>query len=225
MVFWIAILSGALFAWLAVRIGFCETWVLLFNIVIAIYVAVFLAPSVAAMAGGPGGGSAWGMALSLLILAGGSFALLHGLTFVFLTGQFRIPFPSLFDLVLSGALGFVAGFLVLSFAALVLAASPLVDHSLVATVGLRPDSQRADLSFLAWCCDLVHSVASGDEEEDPTQAAVARLLELSRPSPAGTNPRVDADESLQPSASPSQAGPSPTMQRGGRAIAPDPVDE
>ena len=46
MVFWIAILVGVLFAWLGVRLGFYETWILCFNVIVSIYVAIFLAPFV-----------------------------------------------------------------------------------------------------------------------------------------------------------------------------------
>ena len=35
---------------------------------------------------------------------GEHLALLHGLSYVFLTGQFNIPFPRIFDIVLSGVL-------------------------------------------------------------------------------------------------------------------------
>ena len=57
MVFWIAILAGVLFTWLAVRMGFYETWVLLFNLVVAIYVSIFLAPAVARFVPMPGSAS------------------------------------------------------------------------------------------------------------------------------------------------------------------------
>ena len=37
------ILAGGICVWYAVKIGFYDTWAMLFNIVIAIYVALFLA--------------------------------------------------------------------------------------------------------------------------------------------------------------------------------------
>ncbi len=177
MVFWIAILTGALFIWLAVRMGFYETWVLLFNIIIAIYVSIFLAPVVTRFVPMPGGAS-WCTAMSMLVLAAGSFAILHGLSWVFLTGQFSIRFPSVFDVVFSGVLGFVAGFLVLSFAALALSTTPLTEHKIVSTLGLGRQGQQANIAGIARCCDLVHSVA-GFGDGTTTRAAVARLLETS----------------------------------------------
>ncbi len=196
MVFWIAILTGALFVWLSVRRGFYETWALLFNLLVAIYVSIFLAPTVARSVPMPGG-AAWCTAISMLVLAGGVFALLHGLSWVFLTGQFSIRFPSLFDVVCSGILGFVAGFLVLSFAALAMSTTPVVDHKIVTTLGLGREGQTANVAGLARCCDLIHSVA-GFADSGATRDAVEQLLETSDRLAASDRPRHTANDSNEP---------------------------
>ena len=180
MVFWIANLVGGVLVWVAVRLGFYQTWVLCFNTIVSVYLAIFLAPIVVEFAPGTGGFSSYCMALSMAVLAGGCFAILQGLSFVFLTGQFSIPFPQVFDIVLSGLLGFLAGFLVLSFVALVITTTPLAEHGMVSGVGLNKQSQQTNLSTIAWCCDLVHSFAPPEAEDKATQAAVERLLEARR---------------------------------------------
>lgn len=190
MVFWAAILVGALFVWLAIRLGFYETWGLLFSIVIAIYVAIFLAPAVAASAPATGKLSTYGTALSLTVLAGGCFAILYGVSYVFLTAQFTVPFPAIFDILLAGALGFLTGFLILSFVALVLTTTPLAEHELVSGVGLNPESERANIACIAWCCDHVHALVGDDADGSATQAAIERLW--NRPPQAA--PDRDADE-------------------------------
>src|SRR5512146_104116 len=101
MVFWIAILAGALFVWLAVRLGFYETWILFFNVLVSLYVSIFLTPLLVEVAPAPGEAASYNAALCLLVLAGGCFAVLQGLSYVFLTGQFHIPFPRVFDIVVS----------------------------------------------------------------------------------------------------------------------------
>jgi|GEM_PF-745166 len=165
MVFWIAILAGAAFVWLAVRTGFYQSWGLLFNVVVSIYLAVFLAPAVADWAPASGGASGYGLTLSLMALAGGCFAILYGLSYVFLTGQFTIPFPKVLDVLVAGVLGFVAGFLVLSFAALVITLSPLAQHKMLSTLGFSRQDQKANIACMAWCCDLVHRVARFELED------------------------------------------------------------
>jgi len=177
MVFWIAILAGAVFVWLAVRVGFYQSWGLLFNVVVSIYLAVFLAPAVADWAPASGGASGYGLTLSLVALAGGCFAILYGLSYVFLTGQFSIPFPKVLDVLVAGLLGFLAGFLILSFTALVVTLSPLAQHKVLSTLGFNQQDQKANIACIAWCCDLVHSVARFEPTDQATEKAIDRLFE------------------------------------------------
>ncbi len=194
MMFWLAILAGALFVWLAVRLGFYETWTLLFNIIVSIYVSVFLTPILAEFAPTPGGASSYHTALCLIVLAGGCFALLQGLSFVFLTGQFRIPFPRVFDVVFSGILGFIAGVLVLSFVALVLTTTPLGSHRIVGVLALSRQAQPANLVCITRACDLIHFFAGSDDGGDTPQAAVQRLVQRDTANPDSRNRPPDANE-------------------------------
>jgi hypothetical protein len=205
MVFWIAILVGALFVWLAVRMGFYETWVLLFNIIVSMYLAIFAAPMIAALAPTPEGAASYGMALSMALLGGGSFALLQGLSYVFLTGQYSVPFPRVFDIVFSGLLGFLAGFLVFSFVALVLATTPLAENEIVTGVGLGRQSQQINITCISRCCDFVHSCAGPADRT--TQAAVQRLFDESRPQPAASKETTDANQPPAPAPPEKKAGP------------------
>jgi hypothetical protein len=207
MMFWIAILGGALFIWLAVRMGFYETWVLFLNTLVSIYVSVFLTPLLAEYVPAPGGAPSYQVALCMIVLAGGCFALLQGLSYVFLTGQFHIPFPRVFDIVFSGALGFLAGFLMLSFVGLVLTTTPLAEHKIVGVFGLGalpqqargPQAQNAalgnpNLACITRCCDVIHSFAGFHDAGNTTQAAVQKLMEAPRVSPAPNGERTDANE-------------------------------
>ncbi len=79
MVFWIGILFGCLFVWLAVKKGFYETWILLFNIIIAVYLAVFLGPVIANVVP-VARGSAYNNALCMMIPGVGAFLILYGIS-------------------------------------------------------------------------------------------------------------------------------------------------
>ncbi len=194
MMFWIAILAGALFVWLAVHLGFYETWTMLFNIAVSIYVSIFLTPILAEFAPAPGGASSYHTAFCMIVLAGACFAILQGLSFVFLTGQFHIPFPRVFDVVFSGVLGFVTGFLVLSFVALVLTTTPLASHKILGVLGLGQQSQSANLVCITRCCDLIHFFAGSDSSADTAQAAVQRLLQRDTTHPEASSAPPDANE-------------------------------
>ena len=211
MVFWVAILVGVLFAWLAVRLGFYATWVLLFNVLVSIYIAIFLSPVVTVFAPTSGWAASYGVTLSMVVLAGGCFAILHGLSYVFLTGQFKIPFPRVFDVLLSGLLGFTTGFLILSFAAIVLTTTPLAQHEIVGAVGFNRQSQQANIRCLARCCDLIHAITRFGDGKDTTQVAIDRLIDAGNDlEPKRDEMKPDANE---PPAAQSKSPPRRGMQR------------
>jgi hypothetical protein len=175
MLFWIGILVGAALAYLAVKTGFYETWVLLFNLTVAIYLGLFLHPLVADFIPAAGG-TDFGPALTMLAIAGAVFAILQGLSFVFLTGQFKVPFPKIFDVVVSGILGFCAGLLIWSFVSLLITISPLARETAVEKIGFSPASfteQSAD--YLAWWCDIIHNFTASDSAPTAQQAIQTAL--------------------------------------------------
>ncbi|MHC4430730.1 MAG: CvpA family protein [Planctomycetota bacterium] len=175
MVFWASILAGGFFAWLAIRMGFYETWTMLFNIVISVYTAVFLAPAIADIAPAAGD-TAYGTALSLAVTATGVFLILHGISYVFLTGQFKVSFAKVFDLVLAGVLGFLAGCLVFSFAAFVIAATPISQNSVANRLGFNGRSQRSNMAYICWWCDAVDLVASSPGRTTTSKQILDELL-------------------------------------------------
>jgi len=162
MVFWASILAGGFFAWLAVRIGFYESLALLFNIVVSIYIAVFLTPVIIETF--PSAGDVpYCYALALAFTAVGAFLVLFGITYIFLTGQFKVSFPKIFEILFAALLGFFTGFLVLSFLALIITATPVSQYRLVQKIGLNRKSEQSNIAYICWWCDLVHSVASSPD--------------------------------------------------------------
>jgi hypothetical protein len=191
MVFWLSILASGLFVWLAIRIGFFETWTMLFNIVISVYLALFLTPLLLDILPAAGGTS-YGVALTLAATATGSFCILWGISYVFLTGQFRISFPKAFEILFSGLLGFLAGFLASSFICLAITVAPVSQNRLVSAIGFNSTSQQPNISYICWWCDLVHSVVSLPENKITSHQAVDQLFK--RPKPEildNTNKKTD----------------------------------
>ena len=179
MVFWAGILAAAFFAWLAVKVGFYETWTMLFNIVISIYLSVFLTPVITTMVPAAGD-TAYGNALTLMTVAVGAFLILHGVSYSFLTGRFSVWFPQPIDNVGSGLLGFLAGFLVWSFLALVISVSPASQTSFARDIGLASTVERTNVPYVAWWCDLINTVVATGDNKRITCAAIDRLLQQAR---------------------------------------------
>jgi hypothetical protein len=176
MVFWISILVGALFAWLAVKSGFYESWAMLFNIVISVYVAVVCTPVIIEIIPASKD-TPYGNALCLIAAGIGCFMVLHGISYTCLTGQFKMIFPKAFDIVLAGLLGFLSGFLVLSFAVLVFTAMPTSQNQFLTELGLSKESQQANILYVAWWCDKVNSFVATQGNNDAPQQAISYLLD------------------------------------------------
>jgi hypothetical protein len=187
-------LAGGLFVWLAVRIGFFEMWTLLFNIVISIYVAIYLTTVIVDVAPAAGDTS-YGSALTLAALAIGMFLVLFGISYVFLTGQFSVAFPRIFDLVFAGLLGFLAGALVFSFAAVVVTATPLSQNRLLSKVGFTAQSQRTNIAYISGWCDLIDLAVSSPDSDTTAEKAINALLSSEQPgTPDQTDKQPDPNE-------------------------------
>ncbi|UCE99058.1 MAG: CvpA family protein [Planctomycetota bacterium] len=175
MVFWTAILIGAIIAYYAIKLGFYEALVMLFNIVISVYLAVYLRAivvNVPAISDAP-----CCDALSMFGTAIAAFLVLHGISYTFLTGQFSIPFPRIFDTLGAACLGFLAGFLISSFLSLAICITPVSQHPIMKGIGFGSQHfEQTNGPYLYWWCDLVNAVVSEQQGEHPTKQAVSELL-------------------------------------------------
>jgi hypothetical protein len=175
MVFWVGILVGATFAWFAIKMGFYETWTMLFNIIISIYLAVFLGPVIADIVP-VAGDTPYSNAVSILATAIAAFLILHCISYIFLTGQFSISFPKVFDILGAGFLGFLAGFLVWSFAGLLISISPISQNTFIKGIGFSNQFRQTNVPYISWWCNLVNTVVSSQDNEYTTQQAISGLL-------------------------------------------------
>ena len=178
MVFWTGIVVGGFFIWLAVRMGFYETWALLFIVVISVY------------------------ALTLTTIAVGTFLILHGISYTFLTGQFNVSFPKIFDNLGAGVLGFLAGFLIWSFAALLISATPIGQKCFARAIGFGPEIQQTNGSYICWWCNLVSTAVSAKDNRQQAQETVSRLLEKAEEEIPDT-PERDGPNNPTPTTQPS----------------------
>jgi hypothetical protein len=184
MVFWLAVLIGALGAWTAVRIGFYATWILFFHILLATYVAVLAAPlvveSVPAATAIPG----YGYALTLLSIAVAMLFIGYGTCYACLSGQMLIEFPRFFDTIAAGFVGFLAGFQAWSFLAFAFCLTPLAEFELAKRLGFDAPSQRTNTGYVCWWCDRFHSMVRPLGCEVTSEQSVGELLKKAAPAEA-----------------------------------------
>jgi hypothetical protein len=175
MVFWFGILIAVCFAYSAFKLGFYNAWTLLFNVVIAVYLGIRLAPVIEEFV--PFGGR-YGPALSLLAAGLVPFLILHAISYAFLLGQFEVTFPIILNKLGSGLLGFLAGFLIWSFAALIVCTTPFSEKPYVKEIGFsKAKFEEAKIqSYLVWWCNIVDWIVSSSDSEQSPDKAVRELL-------------------------------------------------
>lgn len=179
MAFWFGILVAGLFVWFAVGIGFYEMWVMLFNIVISIYLAVFLRPIIVNIPAV--GDTPYSNALTMIAIAIASFSILHGISYTFITSQFKVSFPRIFNTLGTGFLGFLAGFLVWNFVSFLIFITPISQDTFVRGFGFNDEFQQSNVSVICRWCDLVNRVVSSRDSEISSEQAVSELLKSTEP--------------------------------------------
>jgi hypothetical protein len=188
------ILAGGFCIWLAVKIGFYETWATLFNIVIAIYAALFLARPIMNFLPEDAVNIPYSQALTLTVLAAGIFLFLHGITYILFTSQFKVTFPKIFDILFAGLLGFFGGFLLLSFIALIIFLTPIGTYT-----GIADDSIEYNMSSAYWLFDGIHSIVSSPDNGITTEKVIEQLLNKPQPNNQNKNPqKAEPDKPIKP---------------------------
>ncbi|MHC4115469.1 MAG: CvpA family protein [Planctomycetota bacterium] len=174
MVSYIGILAGIVFAWLAVKKGFYEIWAMLFNIVVSTYLAIFLRPTIKEIV--PDDNILSKDYLTMLAIWVVFFLILQGISFLFFTGRFKVPFPKLFDTLIAAVWGFLTGFLIWSFIGLLICTSELSQKSIVSELGFNYPSQQANISYICWWGDLINKIVLNKNNYQTTEEMIALLI-------------------------------------------------
>lgn len=181
MVFWLAVLVGALFAWIAVRTGFYAAWIMFFHLLLAACVSIFLTPVF--VAGVPAAASihGFGHALTLMSIAVATLFIGYGTCYACLSGRLQMPFPRFLDSIGAGVLGFLTGFLVWSFLLLAFTLTPVAQFDLVKQFGFDRAAQQTNIAYLCWWCDSLHYFVSPWGDETTSQQAIDLLMTKTAP--------------------------------------------
>ena len=129
IVFWAAIAGGAVVAYAGLKKGFLPIWAACFNVLVSIYLGVMLLPVMAAVIPDRGTQEWFYMcAASMLVIALLVFSLLQTVASAYFSGGYAISFPKIMDWAIAPALGFVCGYVALSFVLLVTGLMPFSSH-------------------------------------------------------------------------------------------------
>jgi hypothetical protein len=166
------------------------------------------------------GDTPYSNALTMIAVALASFLILHGISYTFLTGQFNVSFPKVFDTLGAGLLGFSAGFLVWSFLTLLIYITPASQNTFVKEIGFTDQFQQTSVLYISRFCNLVNAVVSSQDNKYPAEQTINKLLkgseskaqkktpEKSKPvepaKPANTETGTTGQEQLGPPPEPNE---------------------
>jgi hypothetical protein len=190
MVFWIAILVGCMTLYLATRIGFFDTLVLSFNVLTSIYVGIYSAPAFINLV--PSAANfACGTATTVSAISLICFLCLYGLSYVLLTGQFKVAFPKVFDVLLSGVIGFCTGFLLISYTVFILSILP----PLRTMSWLDTTNTKVNVSLVCLYCDQIQHLVAARDAEQQTQDVLTQIIQKSQENVPSSVTDVDPNQS------------------------------
>jgi low affinity Fe/Cu permease len=202
MVFWAGILVAALFARLAIKMGFYETWAMLFNIAVSVYLGVSLRPILIELVPSAGN-TPYGSALTIFGIAIGAFLILHGISFVFFTGQFSVSLPKVLNIIGAGLLGFVAGFLVWGFVSFLVSTTPIFESAYMKQLDLGSQIRQTSVPVVCWWCSFVNKIVSSKANGDTIKQELNGLIKNTEKKKRSviTEPN-DTDETNEPNTLP-----------------------
>ncbi len=204
MVFWAGIIVSGLFVLWAIRKGFYETWVMLFNSIISIYLALYLRSTVSDYVPAVAD-SAYSNALVVLLIFVAAYAILTGLSYIFFTSQFDVPFPVILDYIGSGIIGFFNGLLLWSFLCLLISLTPLGQNEILTSYGFGNNFQASNITYINKFITPVNSLVSSRSSLLSTNQVFKDLIkppEIKRPvkpsRPTFTNEPNESNEPKEP---------------------------
>ena len=184
MMFWLAILAGVAFAVIGIKKHFDSMWIILFNILIAIYLSIMLTPTIIGLISDVKD-MGYNRAICVVGIATIVFAILHTIVVNYIIDLDEISFPKLFSNIGTGSLGFLAGYIVCSFFFFVIGIMPFTKHQLVKDIfgndGIAPTAVRS----VEKVCNFVG--AASLQADNSANAKIIDWLTLNKTPLADTN--------------------------------------
>ncbi len=189
MIFWAGIVIAIMLAAGCARRGLYETWALAFSSVMAIYIAIFAEPFASEML--PSASETpFGDMLVVAGLAVAAFIILNGISLVFATGHFSVPFPKILDIGTAGLLGFATGFVLWNFGAFVVCNAPVFPKDFAAKISYDDRVRDFNVKVFSVPCNAVNMIVSTDDNF-ATQQAVENLLgKVAKKKTEATAPKI-----------------------------------
>ena len=176
MLFWLAIIAGAGFAYLGFKKGFFPMWAISFNILVSAYLSVMLLPVIAAIIPDNGGlAYFYNCALSLLIIGMLVFVVLQTIASSYFSAGFQVTFPAIFDSIVASILGFFSGYLLCCTVLVIVSIMPFTNEPAANRILGPKNLPPVVTKTVTGACDFV-GVISMQVWPDKAQGAIDDFL-------------------------------------------------
>lgn len=175
MIFWLGIIVAAIFAYMAVKLGFFMSWSILFNIVISVYLAIYLGPLIITYIPGAGD-TPYANILGMVSVGLASFFIQHLIAYTYITGPFAVSFPRILDNLGAMTVGFLSGFMLWSFVSLIVCVMPISKVKFLDDLGLGPETHQSTVAYVTWWCDKINRFVAIEYDPEATSKAITELI-------------------------------------------------
>lgn len=170
MTFWLIVLFAAACAALGFkRRDFYRMWAIVFNVSIAIYTSIMLSPWIISMIPTGTSGLQYQKVACIVCIAVLVFGLLQAITVNFITTDFEITFPKLFDTIGSSVLGFVGGWVICSFLLLMISIMPFAEKPFLEKVTGKKTTKSLAITPIVALCDFITAVSIQPPQGKPLE--------------------------------------------------------
>ena len=175
MIFWLGIVVAAIFAYMAIKLGFFMSWSILFNIVISVYLAIYLGPEVVKYIPGAGD-TPYANILGMVSVGLASFFIQHLIAYTYITGPFAVSFPRILDNLGAMTVGFLSGFMLWSFVSLIVCVMPISKVKFLDDIGLGRETHQSTRAYVTWWCDKINRFVAIEYDPKATSRTITELI-------------------------------------------------
>ena len=197
MLFWVAVIAGAGFAYLGFKKGFFPMWAISFNILVSAYLSVMLLPVIAAIIPDNGGlAYFYNCALSLLIIGMLVFVVLQTIASSYFSAGFQVTFPAIFDSIVAPILGFISGYLLCCTVLVIVSLMPFTNEPVANGILGPKNLSPAVTKSVTGACDFVGKASLQVWTENVAQGVLDDFLvkREARLKPKPQNEKLEYEE-------------------------------
>ncbi|AQT68194.1 hypothetical protein STSP2_01349 [Anaerohalosphaera lusitana] len=173
MIFWLLLITALATAYLCLKnMNFYSMWQISFNLAVSIYLAIISAPLIVNLLRDQEKALPYNLAACMLLIAILSFVVLHIISTAVLGWRIEVTLPAFFETLGVGALGFISGYLIISFLLFTFCIMPITRKPCMDFLNGTKGPKAAFLYPVQATCSFVGQISLQPKENSVLQLAM-----------------------------------------------------